>query len=342
MSGAEVTGVPTAAMGEIRTKRLGRTGIEVPIVGVGTAFLGFRSAVEAHGPIGSATVDEDYGRATLEAAVAGGCRLVDTAPFYSDLAAERIVGGLFASAPGLRERCVTTTKVGQWVGRRDYRSEAVLRSVADSLERTGVDRFSVVSIHDAQGVPIEEILGPGGALAALRRLQGEGVVQFVGTACSDLDTNVRFVETGEFDVAIVPGGWSLLTQKAGRRLLPAAERHDVGVIVATPLERGLLATGPVPGQPHRARHFDDEALDYVRAIQRRCESYGVALLAAALQWPTRHPVVASTIPGPRTPEEAVVNAAAARRELPAALWQDLEEMVRDWDYQKAIPPSASR
>jgi D-threo-aldose 1-dehydrogenase len=318
----------------VKTKRLGRTELQVPIVGVGTAFLGYTDAVTAHGPIGSAPVDEEYGVQTLTAAVEAGCTLIDTAPLYSDLQAENIVGRLARARPDLIAGSVVTTKAGSLVSGRDYRRDAILRSVEASLLRCGVDRFDVVSIHDAQGVPFEELLAADGALGALRELQGQGVIGAVGTASSDLETNTRLVETGEFDVAIVPGGWSLLSQKIRARILPAAERFDVGLIIATPLERGLLATGPIPGQPHRARHFSDEALDYVRALMAVCDRYGVPLLSASLQWPSRHPQVASCIPGPRTPPEAASNAAAASAELPDEFWAELEPMIRDWDYAK--------
>lgn len=318
----------------MRSKRLGRSGLRVPVVGVGTAFLGYTDAVTAHGPIGSVPVDEEYGTATLEAAVAGGCTLIDTAPFYSDRQAERIVGRLVRQRPGLLAGCVLSTKVGMYVGSRDYSYDGVLRSVEASMDRMGADRVDLISVHDAQGEPLNELLSPRGALGALHKLRDQGVIKAIGTACADLETNTVLVETGEFDVAMIPGGWSLLSQKIGRRLLPAAERLDVGLLIATPLERGLLATGPVPGQPHRARHFSAEALDYVRDLQALCSRYGVPLLAAALQWPSRHPAVASCAPGPRTPEEARSNAAAATADLPDALWAELEPMIRDWDYRK--------
>ena len=318
------------------TQRLGRTELEVPIVGVGTAFLGYTDAIAAHGPIGSAAVDEEFGAQTLLAAIEAGARLVDTAPLYSDLAAERIVGLVMRAHPELRASCTVTTKIGSFVGRRDYRRDAVVASVHESLERCGLERFPLVSVHDAQGVPLEEVLGRSGALAGLRSLQDEGLVGSVGTACSDLETNVELAATGEFDVAVVPGGWSLLSQKAGAKLLPVARRHDLGVIVATPLERGLLATGPIPGQPHRARNFGEDALEYLRMLMAVCERHGVTLLAAALQWPSRHPQVASTIPGPRTVEEAIANSAAGSMDLGDEFWDELLPLVRDWDYSTEI------
>ena len=59
--------------------------------------------------------------------------------------------------------------------------------------------------------------------------------------------------------------------------------------------------------------------------------YDVSLLAAALQYVTRHPVVASTIPGARTPAEVVANAQAANEAIPEAVWQELQPLLKSWD-----------
>ena len=138
-----------------------------------------------------------------------------------------------------------TTKVGRTAAGRDYGYDAVMRSVEASRERLGLDRFEIVYIHDPMGLPLEEVLGKDRALGALRKLQDEGVVGFVGAAANDPDANGPFIETGEFDVAVVPDAWSLLNQSAERYIFPAVEKHDVGIAVATPIERGLLATGPI-------------------------------------------------------------------------------------------------
>jgi D-threo-aldose 1-dehydrogenase len=157
------------------------------------------------------------------------------------------------------------------------------------------------------------------------------VIGHIGTAANDPATNVLYIETGEFDAAVVADSWSLLNQTLAERILPAAERFNVGLVVATPLERGLLATGPVADRPYLNRSFSPAVLDHVRAIQRLCAGHGVPLAAAALQWCTRHPQIASTIPGARTPEEAIANAQAGAVEIPEAFWRDLAPLVRHWE-----------
>ena len=149
-------------------------------------------------------------------------------------------------------------------------------------------------------------------------------------------------QTGEFDVAVVPDAWSLLNQSAGHLVFPAVEKHDVGVALATPIERGLLATGPVVGASYLNRNFTPEMLAHAGRIKGVCDDHGVPMVAAALQWCVRHPLVATTIPGARTPEEAVGNTEAGILEIPEAFWADLEPLARDFSGEGYYRPALER
>jgi D-threo-aldose 1-dehydrogenase len=136
-------------------------------------------------------------------------------------------------------------------------------------------------------------------------------------------------------MAVVPDAYSLLSQVALDRLFPAAERFGMGVVVATPLERGILATGVAGAGEHYARRFSPEVLKQVQKVEAVCRQHGVSLLVAALQFVTRHPVVATTIPGPRTPDEARQNALAGAEPIPEDLWQALQPLVKTWENRAA-------
>ena len=306
----------------METKLLGRTGLEVPIVGLGTLFVGSRDRMG-----GAGDLDEDLAAQTVVAAIEAGSTLIDTAPLYGGTICEKIIGRALRERPDLAAICTVTTKVGRLKEGMDYSYDAVMRSVAASQERLGLERFDLVYIHDATCVPMEEVMGTDRALGALRKLQDEGVVRFVGTA----ESNGPYIETGEFDAAEVTDAWSLLNQRAAERIFPAAERHHVGITVATPIERGLLAAGPIPGVEYLSREFSRECLEHVGRIQRLCEDGGIPLVAASLQWCTRHPLVATAIPGARNPEEATENATAGVVEITAAFWEALEPLVKHWE-----------
>jgi D-threo-aldose 1-dehydrogenase len=313
---------------DLPTKKLGRTGLEVTTIGLGCGSLGRR-------PDGS--VDDEVAQATILAALDAGVRLVDTASLYLGGEAERIVGQALRQRPGLAERVVVETKVRD-VRDFGYSGDEARRSVETSLRRLGLDRVPMIYIHDPPAALLDRVVGAGGALAALRSLQAEGVVGHVGIASNNPWDNAPFVETGEFEAAVVPDAYSLLSRVALERIFPAAERFGVGVVVATPLERGLLATGVRAARwgQHSNRRFSPESVAQVERLEEVCARHGASLLAAALQYVTRHPVVAATIPGARSPDEARANVAAMGEAVPPALWDEIEPLLRT--FEVALPP----
>jgi D-threo-aldose 1-dehydrogenase len=308
----------------VRHKVLGRTGIRVPIVGIGTAFIGYqpRTGWEDAGEL---SISEPVAEATVFAALEAGATFVDTAPLYGQTRVESVVGRVLARF-GAGEELVLGTKAGRDAEGHDYSRDAILRSVEGSLRRLGVDRLDVVSVHDSMDY-FDDVMGPEGALGALRELRDQGVIRAVGVGCADPDETARYVETGEFDVAIVANAWSLVNRRMEERIIPAALRFDTGIVVATPLERGLLAVGTGGGHVQGGREHSEDVIRLVARVEDLCERYDVSLLAVSLQWLTRHPQVASAIPGPRTADEAVANTRAASVDIPDELWRELDAIT---------------
>jgi D-threo-aldose 1-dehydrogenase len=175
----------------------------------------------------------------------------------------------------------------------------------------------------------------------LRQLQSEGVVGHVGIASNNPWDNTPYIESGEFEAAVVPDAYSLLSQVALERIFPAAARFGMGIVVATPLERGLLATGTAALRPedHVNREFTPEVLNRVEQLEALCTGHGVSLLAAALQYVVRHPAVSTTVPGARRPEQAIANTAAMLEPIPDAFWHDLEPLIGNFNVARAPEPA---
>jgi len=311
----------------MKTKTLGRTGLDVSIVGLGAMYSG----KPANSGISTPDMDFERGVKTIEAAVENGCNIIDTAYVYSRGGSENIIGEAFRRNPDFNEKCMVFTKAGYLGEGRDHTFDGILKSFEGSQERLGMEKFEVLYIHDAGGYPVEEVMADDGAMGAMRKLQKEGFINHIGIACNDPPVNTPFIETGEFDVAVVPEAWSMLNQHGAERILPAAEKFNMGIFCATPLEIGLLATGTSNVSDEGRRNFSEACLAHVGKIEELCNQYETPLLAAALQWCTRHPQVACAIPGGRTPEEAATNAKAGAIEIPEAFWNDLEPMIRHWE-----------
>jgi D-threo-aldose 1-dehydrogenase len=310
------------------TRTLGKTGVQVTTLGAGCAWLGRTT---------DGSIDQAMGVAALNAALDAGIRLIDTASMYSSGLAEVMVGDVLAQRADLAGGVVVQTKVRD-VRDFTYTGDETRRSVHTSLERMRIDHVPVVYIHDPSADILPRVMGRDGALAALRGLQAEGVVGHVGIASNNPWDNAPYVETGEFEAAVVPDAFSLISQVARDRIFPAAERFGMGIVIATPLERGLLATGTRALRPedHINRSFGPGVLRHVEQIEAVCSEYGVSLLAAALQYVVRHPLVSTTVPGFRSPDQPAASVNAMLEPIPEAFWRDVEPLVQD--FKVAVPP----
>jgi D-threo-aldose 1-dehydrogenase len=308
---------------------MGKTGLRVTTLGAGCAWLGRR-------PDG--TYDHEMGVATIVAALDAGIRLIDTASLYAESTAESMVGEGVRQRPALAGSVIIETKVRD-VRDFGYSAAETRRSVETSLKRLGVEHIPMVFIHDPPAELLQRVLAADGALGALRQMQAEGSVGHIGIASNNPWDNAPYVETGEFEAAVVPDAFSLISQVALERIFPAAERFGMGIVVATPLERGLLATGTRAQRPedHINRAFSAEVLGQVARIEELCARHGVTLLGAALQYVVRHPLVATTIPGFRSADQPRASVDAMLEPVPEAFWQELDPLVRD--FKVATPPA---
>ncbi|MDE2994020.1 MAG: aldo/keto reductase, partial [Chloroflexota bacterium] len=257
---------------------------------------------------------------------------------YGAGGSERLIAQAFRERPDLAGDVLVTTKVGHLPG-HDGTYDMAMRCVEGSMERLGVERFPLLYIHDPMDMPMGLVMGERGTLGALRAMQKRGLVDYVGVAANDPETNATYIETGEFDAAVVPEAWSLINRLAEERILPAAERHGTGLVIATPLELGLLAVGARETNTFPRRRFSPEVLAHVRQLETACEHHGVSLAAAALQYVVQHPTVAAVIAGARNPQEARANAAAMQEPIPAAFWDEVRPTLRHWEAgEHRLPP----
>ncbi|MCT2590121.1 aldo/keto reductase [Streptomyces sp. N2-109] len=301
---------------------LGRTGLQVTPLGLGLASIG-----------GLFTpVSEEQARATVDRAWELGLRLFDTAPVYGYGRSEARAGRALRARQ--RAEMVLCTKVGRliepggpdtqpiWadpppgVGpRRDHSYDAVLRSVEESMERVGVDRFDVLHIHDPDEDYATALHGAYPALAGLRR---RGAVRAVSLGVNHADVAARFLreapEPGP-DCVLLAGRYSVLDQSGLEDLLPLCEERGVAVIAAGVFQGGLL-TGTTAAPPALAAR--------IQALRAVCERYGTSPLAVATQFPLAHPAVSTVLVGARTPAEVSASAEYFAHPVPDALWAALK------------------
>jgi D-threo-aldose 1-dehydrogenase len=277
-------------------------------------------------------VGEAQARATVDAAWELGIRMFDTAPHYGAGISERRLGAALRGRP--RDELVLSTKVGRLLVpaatpdregfpdeppvRRvfDFSRDGVLRSLAGSLERLGLERADIVHLHDPDE-HLEQAIGE--ALPALAELRAAGTIGAIGAGSNRPEPLARIVREADVDWVLVAGRLTLLDQSAAEELLPLCLERGVAVIAAGVFNSGLLAGGGT----FDYRPAPAAMVERAREIAAVCARHGVALPAAAMAFPRRHPAVRCVLVGARSPGEVAADAAGFAQPIPEALWEEL-------------------
>lgn len=310
----------TARPADRRT--LGRTGLQVSPVCIGTSPLG--SMPEHYGY----EVGQQRAEQTVRAALQGPFNFLDTSNNYGGGAAESRIGNALSAAGGMPPGFVLATKVDADPDTGDFSGERVKRSAAESLGRLGLDRAQLMYLHDPEfHLTFAEAMAPGGAVAALTALRDhQGVLGHLGVAGGQLQMLADFIGTGVFDVVLSHNRFTLIDRGAGP-LMDDAVRRGVAFVNAAPYGGGMLAKGP-GAQP---RYAYEPAGQVIRAaamaMQHACAARDVPLAAAALQFSVRDPRVASTVVGISAPARIGELAALMAQPIPDELWAELDTLA---------------
>jgi D-threo-aldose 1-dehydrogenase len=325
-------------MTAIAQRRLGRTAVHVTELGFGAAPIGgFRGAVPEVEAMGA-----------LQAAWNGGIRYFDTSPFYGYGRSELRVGALLRDHP--RDDYVISTKVGRVLrpfdpkqrtpGWRagglpfdadfDYGYDGTMRSIEQSMLRTGIPRFDVLLVHDLDTFIHKDRdaferhyrSAMAGAVRALHDLRAQGVIRAIGAGMNEAPTTARLLRDTDLDCVLLAGRLTLLDQTACDEVVPLCAARGVALIAGGPFNSGILAAPAAPGAAYHYATAPDDVVLRARALERLAGAHGIPLPAAALAFALTCPAVASVIPGPRTAAEQTQVLDWYRTPIPAAFWHD--------------------
>ena len=230
------------------------------------------------GPIGAPATqvgDDEALVAVLRAAFDAGIRYLDTAESYAN---EARLGRLLPLA-GAPSDLVIATKSGR-SGKvtEGFTADHFRRSAENSLRDLQLERLPLLLIHDPRGEEdMAEVLGPGGALEGLRKLQSEGLVESIGVATGTIGPLWKAVETGEFDVIQMPRLYTLLNTAAkDTGLLAAAKAKGHGHAGASAIRWEHSGDGRRPDREalYMYRPAIPEVVEAVRRMEERCRGAG--------------------------------------------------------------------
>ncbi|WP_405632936.1 aldo/keto reductase [Streptomyces sp. NBC_01174] len=286
----------------MRYRELGRSGLRVSEIGYGAWGIGASSWVGA---------TEDESVRALNRAVDLGVNFIDTARGYGE--SERIVGRVVRERAG--DDILVATKVPPknrtWpapggVDPDDaFPGDHIRTSLETSLGASGLDHFDVLQFH----VWNDEWIGRGNWLETVDALKQEGKIRLFGVSVNDHQpgTALALVRSGVVDSVQVI--YNVFDQSPADALLPACEKHGVGVIVRVALDEGGL-TGRItagttfPEDDWRNRYFrDDRPAQVEQRVAAIVADLGIApdeIAENALRFVLSSPAVSTVIPGMRS------------------------------------------
>jgi D-threo-aldose 1-dehydrogenase len=305
----------------MKSNTLGRTGLTVSEVCVGTSALGSFPAQYGY------EVGEEAAVATIATVFDSPLTFIDTSNEYGGGDSERRIGLAIRRRGEVPAGTLVATKVDPLPGTTDFSADRVRRSVEESLERLGLETLPLVYLHDPEKIGFEASMAEGGPVQGLLALRDEGLIGHLGVAGGPIDLELALVSTDLFDVVISHNRFTLVDQTAAP-LLDEAARRGVAFVNAAPFGGGMLVRGPDAVPNYAYQPASEAVIDRVRAMEAVCREYDVPLAAAALQFSTRDPRVASTIVGMSAPERIAETLALVDQSIPEAVWSALEPLTQ--------------
>lgn len=291
-------------------KRLGRSALEIGVVGFGAWGIGGRTP----GDTSYGDTDDDVSRAAVRRALELGVSFFDTSPAYGDGHSERLLGEVLSADDS---GAIVSTKVGysSWNVAPDFSTAAIEASISGSLERLKRRSVGVVWLHSPDATVLS---GSAEVFSFMDELVARGVVGIWGISCKAPEDAMRVLERQRVEAFQV--NLNMLDIRAYEcGLLDLAAHEEIAVVARTPLCFGFLSgmidesTSFAQGD-HRQAWSTAQAARWSAGARRAmtiCDSpRGDEACVAALRFCLSFPAVTCVLPGALRPAEVDAQARA--------------------------------
>jgi len=323
----------------LTTTNLGKTGLTVSRLCLGTMTFGFQT-------------DEETSRRILDSAADYGINFLDTADVYplgGGLATagstEEIIGRWLKDK---RQHFILATKCVGKIGTAPWDQGASRKHILDaidaSLRRLGTDYIDLYQLHsDDTSTPLDETLEALDIVVRSGKARYIGVSNFLAYRLSralgraDVRNLTRFVS--------IQPRYNLLYREIERELLPLAEEEGLGVIPYNPLAGGLLtgkhniAQGPTSGsrftlgaaaERYQERYWHEREFNTVENLRTVADLAGLSLTTLAVAWVLSNPIITAPIIGASRPEQLADSLKALELKIDDSLKQKLDNLTAEY------------
>ncbi len=293
----------------MRYHQLGKTGLELSILGFGASSMG--------GVFGKR--DPEEGKRAVAMAMDNGVNYFDVAPLYGFTLSETRLG---EALKGKREKVILSTKCGRdRFDAVDYSAKRISESIDESLTRLKTDYVDIYQIHDIEFADREQIINE--TLPAARKVQESGKARFIGITGLPIRYLKWMAERVEVDTIMTWGHYTLLENELDTVLRPLAEERGIGVTNAAPLMQGLLTQEKLP-EWHRG---PKPLLEMGPRIADLCREAGVNVADVAMKHALDYEFASSTVVSMSSTARVEGNLAALDFEIPDGLLDAIEDLI---------------
>jgi len=293
----------------MRYRILGKTGLRVSVIGLGTWQFGGEWGHD----FAQAEVD-----AILDAAAESGINFIDTAECYGKHLSERLIGDYLSRRD--RSRWLIATKFGHhfnsFMNRDDdFSVSGVRRQLETSLKALNTDAIDLYQFHSGSDAFFENQE----LWTMLSEQKRAGKIRHLGVSILQKGSELQARKAAQFGVEALQVFYNRLDRRAEAMYFPHAERDQLGILARVPLASGLLSGKYRSGTTFAANDvrttFDAEKmkrdLAEVERLQKEEVPAGVPMAKWAMAWCLKIPVVTTLIPGCKNAEQVKANASAA-------------------------------
>ena len=307
----------------MKTRPLGKTGIELPILSFGASSLGqeFRS------------VALDDALKSVQVALDCGLNFIDTSPFYGRGMSEVLLGIALRGVP--RDSYKLCTKLGRYdLPHFDFSAQRVAESIDVSLHRLGTDHLDIILCHDIEFVPMQQIVDE--TLPALRKIQQAGKVRYIGFSGYPQKIFRVICDQADVDCVLNYNQYTLQNTRFADETIPLLKAKGIGAMNAGPFSARLLTDAPLPAWLKEP----EEVKAAARAAAELCRSRGSSIAKLALQFAIANPDIATTVAGSANPQNVRAWADWAAEPLDEELLRDVQAIfapVKNIGHVEGLP-----
>jgi myo-inositol catabolism protein IolS len=293
----------------MKYRRLGKTGMRVSVIGIGTWQLG--------GEWGKKFKQAEV-NAMIDKGAELGINLIDTAECYGDHLSEKLVGH---AVKGRREKWIIATKFGHkfkpnFERENLFEAAQVQKQLEDSLRALQTDYIDLYQFHSGT----DEMFDTPGLWEMLQKQGQSGKIRHLGISISSKHSSFYQVEkASDVGAAAIQVVYNWIHRKPEGKIFDSCIRQNLGVLARVPLASGFLSgkysedSKFASTDVRSSWHDQDEWQEIFQEVEsfKKEVPKGVTMARWALAWCLQHPAVTCVIPGCKTVEQVESNALAA-------------------------------